>query len=168
MIWFGLVLWHINHCRLFNAKSFLNIYIKYIWFGLVGLSFMAYTIESRLLNESQFEQFIVRQIHSSKKSLSDRTNVWRSNTRVGPIKTEGVWMIAEGKRTQPNGWTSLSNQNQLALFQFSNKSVVEWLVFMAYSTLVYYQKPNLLYTYILNMYDLVWLGFMAYQPLLVN
>ena len=27
---FGLVLWHINHCRLFNAKSFLYIYIKYM------------------------------------------------------------------------------------------------------------------------------------------
>ena len=36
MIWFGSVLWHINHCRLFNAKSFLCIYIKYIWFRLVG------------------------------------------------------------------------------------------------------------------------------------
>ena len=36
MIWFGLVLWHINHCRLFNAKSYLYIYIKYLWFGLVG------------------------------------------------------------------------------------------------------------------------------------
>ena len=33
---FGLVLWHINHCRLFNAQSSLYIYIKYIWFGLVG------------------------------------------------------------------------------------------------------------------------------------
>ena len=36
MIWFGLVLWHINHCRLFNATSSLYIYIKYIWFALVG------------------------------------------------------------------------------------------------------------------------------------
>ena len=36
MIWFGWVLWQINHCRLFNAKSSLYIYIKYIWFGLVG------------------------------------------------------------------------------------------------------------------------------------
>ena len=35
LVWFGLVLWHINHCRLFNAKSFLYMYIKYIWFGLV-------------------------------------------------------------------------------------------------------------------------------------
>ena len=27
---FGLVLWHINHCKLFDAKSFLYIYIKYM------------------------------------------------------------------------------------------------------------------------------------------
>ena len=36
MIWVGWVLWHINHCRLFNAKSCLYIYIKYIGFGWVG------------------------------------------------------------------------------------------------------------------------------------
>ena len=30
MIWFGWVLWHINHCRLFNAKSSLYIYIKFM------------------------------------------------------------------------------------------------------------------------------------------
>ena len=35
-IWFGWVLWHINHCRLFNTKSSLHIYIKYKRFGLVG------------------------------------------------------------------------------------------------------------------------------------
>ena len=29
-VYFGLVLWHINHCWLFNAKSFLYMYIKYI------------------------------------------------------------------------------------------------------------------------------------------
>ena len=28
----GLVLWHINHCRLFNTKYYLYICIKYIWF----------------------------------------------------------------------------------------------------------------------------------------
>ena len=33
-VWFGWVLWHINAC-IFYAKSFLYIYIKYIWFGLV-------------------------------------------------------------------------------------------------------------------------------------
>ena len=36
-VWNGLVLLHINHSRLFNAKFFLCIYIKYIRFGLVGL-----------------------------------------------------------------------------------------------------------------------------------
>ena len=35
------------------------------------------------------------------------------------------------------------------------------------STIVDYLMPNSLYTYILNMYDLVWLGFMEYQPLQV-
>ena len=36
MIWFGLVLWHIDYSRLFNVKYSLFIEIKYIWFGLVG------------------------------------------------------------------------------------------------------------------------------------
>ena len=37
--------------------------------------------------------------------------------------------------------------------------------FYGISTIVGYLMPNLLYTYILDIYDLVWLGFMAYQPL---
>ena len=69
----GWVLWHINPCRLFNARCFLYIYFKYIGFGLVG--------------------------------------------------------------------------------------------FYGISTIVGYLIPNPLYTYISNIYDLVWLGFMAYQPL---
>ena len=36
MIWFGWILWYINHYRLFNAKSSFYIYIKYIGFDLVG------------------------------------------------------------------------------------------------------------------------------------
>ena len=35
MIWFGLVLWHINNCWSFNARFFLCVYIKYIWFDMV-------------------------------------------------------------------------------------------------------------------------------------
>ena len=35
LVWLG-VIWHINHCRLFNAKASLYIYIKYIGFGFVG------------------------------------------------------------------------------------------------------------------------------------
>ena len=78
MIWFGWVLWHINHCRLFNAKSSLYIYIKYIGFGLVG---------------------------------------------------------------------------------FYGISTIGMSTFMGNS------MPNPFYTYILNIYNLVWLAFMAYQPL---
>ena len=72
-IWFGLVLWHINHFRLSNAKSSLYIYIRYVGFGLIG--------------------------------------------------------------------------------------------FYGTSTIVGYLMPNLVYTYILDIYDLIWLDFMAYQPL---
>ena len=68
----GLVLWHINHCRLLNTKFSLYMYIKNIWFGLVG--------------------------------------------------------------------------------------------FYGISTIIGYLIPNSLYTCILKIYDLVCLGFMAYQP----
>ena len=36
LVGLGWVLLHISHCRLFNVKSSLYIYIKYIGFGLVG------------------------------------------------------------------------------------------------------------------------------------
>ena len=37
--------------------------------------------------------------------------------------------------------------------------------FYGISTTVRYLMPNPFYTYILNIYDLVWSGFMAYQLL---
>ena len=37
--------------------------------------------------------------------------------------------------------------------------------FYGISTVVGYFMPNPFYTYIKNIYDLVWLGFIAYQPL---
>ena len=40
-----------------------------------------------------------------------------------------------------------------------------WVGFYGISTIVGYLMPNPVYTYILNIYDSVWLGFMAYQPL---
>ena len=75
MVWFGLVLWHINNWGLFNAQSSLYIYTKYIRFRLFGFY---------------------------------------------GISTIGVFLM-----------------------------------------------PNPLYTYVLNIYDLIWLGFMAYQTLSV-
>ena len=40
-----------------------------------------------------------------------------------------------------------------------------WFGFDGISTIVGYLMPINFYTYILNIYDLVWFGFMAYQPL---
>ena len=37
--------------------------------------------------------------------------------------------------------------------------------FYGISTIVGYSRSNPIYTYILDIYDLVWLGFMAIQPL---
>ena len=42
-----------------------------------------------------------------------------------------------------------------------------WLEFYGISTIVGHLMPNPLYTYILNIYDLVRLGFMAHQPMWV-
>ena len=101
MIWFGWVLWHINRCWLFNAKSFLYIYIKYIWFGLVEFC--------------------------------------GTSTLVGYLMPNPLYTYTSG----------------FCLVGFYD-----------ISTLADYLMPNPLYTYILNIYDLFWLGFMAYQPLL--
>ena len=62
VIWFGFVLWHINHCRLFNAKSSLYIYIKYIWFGLV-LFYVTSTIVGYLckIHFYTYKQFYLKQ-----------------------------------------------------------------------------------------------------------
>ena len=37
--------------------------------------------------------------------------------------------------------------------------------FYGISLIVGYLMPNPIYTYVLYIYDLAWLGFMAYQPL---
>ena len=46
LVWLGL--WHINYCGSFNAKFPLYIYIKYIWFCLVGFHGIS-TIDSYLM-----------------------------------------------------------------------------------------------------------------------
>ena len=53
MIWFDLVLWHINHCSLFNANSYFYIYIEYVWFDLLwiyGISTIVGYLKPNTLN----------------------------------------------------------------------------------------------------------------------
>ena len=44
-------------------------------------------------------------------------------------------------------------------------SVTGLVGFYGMSTIVGYLMPNPLSTYVLDKHDLIWLGFMAYQPL---
>ena len=48
--WLGLLLWHINHCWLSNAKSCSYINIKCIWFGLVGFYRISTIVGYLMLN----------------------------------------------------------------------------------------------------------------------
>ena len=55
-------------------------------------------------------------------------------------------------------WTlPLTRKNNLINYQAWFGLILEYIVC--------YLMPNYLYTWILNIYDLIWLGFMAYQPL---
>ena len=61
-----------------------------------------------------------------------------------------------------------SAQNPESLNNFYIHSIQIWAVLVGFygiSTSVGYLMPNPLYTYILNVYDLVWLGSMVYQSL---
>ena len=132
MIWFGWVLWHINHCRLFNAKSSLYIYIRYIWFGLVGFYGIS-TIVGYLMPNPLYTYIL---------DIYDL--VWL-----------GLWH---------SNHCRLSNAKS-SLYIYIKYIGFVLVGFYGISTIVGYLMPNLLHTYILNIYDLFWLGFMAYQPL---
>ena len=128
MIWFGWVLWHKYHCRLFSAKSSLYIYIKYIWFGLVGfygistivgclMPYLLYTYISNIhdLVYLGFMAYLYCRVFNAKSSLY--------------IYIEYIWFGLVGS--------------------------------YGISTIVGYLMPNPLYTYTLNIYDLVWLGLLT-------
>ena len=129
MVWSGLVLWHINHCRLFNTKSSLYTYIfniyDLVWF--YGISTIAgYSMSSSLYIYIKYKWF-------------------------GFV----LWHI--------NHWRLFNAKSSLYIYiKYIWFGVVG---FYGISTIVGYLMPNPLYTYILDLYDLVWFGFMAYQPL---
>ena len=58
----------------------------------------------------------------------------------------------------------LSSVNGKSVFE-DNSYLVGLVGFYGISTIVGYLMPNPLYTYILDIYNLVWFGFMAYQTL---
>ena len=79
------------------------------------------------------------------------------------IRTEFVveksdMLIMKKEKSETTGWRDIS----IGIF-----GLRFWLVYVfnGKSTIVGYLMPNPLFTYILDIYDLVGLGFMAYQPL---
>ena len=83
MIWFGWVLWHIKHCRLFNAKSSLCIYIKYIW--LVNI-FCRYT----QLND-QTVLFLIIQFNISQHRYFQLLLCTTNNSIISHLFTHSSW-----------------------------------------------------------------------------
>ena len=135
---FGWFLWHINPCMLFNAQSSLYIYIKYIWFGLVGFYGIS-TILGYLMPNPLYTYIL---------DIYDL--VW-----FGLV----LWHI--------NHCRLFNAKSSLYIYI---KYIGFGLVgFYGISTILGYLMPNPLYIYIyiyiLNIYDWAWLSFMAYQPL---
>ena len=154
---FGWVLWNINPCRLFNAKSSLYIHIKYIWFsffGFYGIStivgylmpnlFYTYVLNIYDLIRLGFmayqpieEYLMPNSLYTYIQNIYDL--IWLGFMVSQPIV--GYLM--------PNPlYTYILNIYDLI-----------WLGFMVSQPIVGYLMPNPLYTYILNLYDLIWLGF---------
>ena len=74
MLWFGWVLWHINHCRLFNAKSFYTC-IKYmiskhiLWITFLNEPELIFYTHLVLLNFDQFSLALVQFFYYIKLSV---------------------------------------------------------------------------------------------------
>ena len=68
IVWFDWVLWHINHCGLFNAKSGLFIYIKY----------MICKHKSTKLNSSKFSNNSINHQTFVYTQLNDQTVLFQT------------------------------------------------------------------------------------------
>ena len=191
MIWFGWVWWHINHCRLFNAKSSLYIHIRYIWFDLVR--FYGISTLVGYLNPDPLYVFISNIYylvclvlghinHCRLFNVKSSFYIYIKYIGFGLVRFYGISTIVG--YLQPNPlYTYISNIydlvclvlghiNHCRLFN-ANSSLYIYIKYIWFglvgfygiSTIVGYLMPIPLYTYMINIYDLVWLGFVAYQPL---
>ena len=138
-IWydFGWVLWNINHCRSFNVKSCLYIYIEYIWFDLLG-SYGISTISTIV------GYLIPNPVHTyiSNMYIYDLVEFYGISNIVGYLMPNPIYTYILNMYI----WYDL-----VGLYGIS--------------TIVGHLMSNPVNTYILNIYALICLGLMAYQPL---
>ena len=152
LIIYDLVWWHINYYRLFIAKSSLYIYIIYmIWLGLSHINHW--------------------RIFNAKSSFYIYIYIWfgligfyGTSTIVGylipnPLHTY-ILIIYDLVWWHINYYRLFIAKSSLYIYIWFGL-----IGFYGTSTIVGFLMPNPLYTYILNIYDLVWLDFMAHQPL---
>ena len=185
----GWVLWHINHCRLFKAKSSLYIYIKYIWFALVGFYGMSTIVGYLMLNPVYtylldiydlvwlgFMAYQPWMLFKAKSSLY----IYIKYIWFALVGFYGISTIVGYLRPNPlytyilNIWFGLVGFYGIStivgylrpnpLYTYILNIWFGLVGFYGISTIVGYLMLNPLYTYLLDIYDLVWLGFMAYQP----
>ena len=157
MIWFGFcwVLSYIDHCRLFNDKSFLYIYIKYIWFGLVefydistmvGYSMLnpVYTYISYIIFDLVWFCWVLSYINHC-RLFNDKSFLY--------IYIKYIWfgLVEFYDISTMVGYSMLNPvYAYISYIQFD----LVWFCWVL-SIIVGHLKSNPLYTYILNIYDIV-------------
>ena len=164
MIWFGWVLWYINHCWLFNAKPSLYIYIKYIWFGLVGFYGISIIVGYSMPNPLYTCILNIYMIwfgwvlwyinHCWLFNAKPSLYIYIKYIWFGLFGFYGISIIVGYSMPNPL-YTCILN---IYMIWFG------WVLWYINHCWLFNAKPSL-YIYILNIYDLVWLGFMAYQSL---
>ena len=71
-------------------------------------------------------------------------HIKNANVKINDLITSNINNVS---------WINRDKSNQFAV-------MVGWLLFNGISTIADYLMPNPCYTYVLNIYDLVWLGFL--------
>ena len=143
MIWLGWILWHINHCRLFNIKSSLYIYIRYIWFYLVEF-YGILTIVGYLMPNLLYSDIL---------NICDLVLSYINHCRLFNAKSSKYIYIRYM-------WFGLVLWHINRCWLFNTKSSLYlyikyiWFVLIGFygiATIIGYLMPNSLYTFILNI-----------------
>ena len=107
MIWFGWVLWHIDNWRLFNAKSSLYIYIKYIWF--VNISQKSWIVPSIALyyNSIKHQSFVYTQ-------LNDQTVLFKQFNSAYVICLHSAYQVLQLQTWEDRGEMAMKGYSSFA------------------------------------------------------
>ena len=153
---YDLVWWHINHCRLFNTKSSLYIYIRYIRYILVAFYGISTTVGYLMPNP----------LYTYTLNIYDLVWLHINYCRLFNARSSlyiyirYIWFILVAfygistivGYSMPNPlYTYILNINAKSSLYIYIKYIWFGLVgFYGISTIVGYLMPNPLYTYVLN------------------